>query len=316
MSNFNVDASTILLVRGGSRAYGTSTPTSDLDIKGICIEPIDHMIGFLHNFEQRERSVAKGDPHDEVIYSLRKFAKLAADCNPNIIEVLFVEEEDILASTALGRELIEARDVFLSKKARFTFSGYAFSQLKRIKSHRAWTEDPPKGPPSRSEFGLSETSKISKGELATLEALLSGGIEAELSQDVQLLFAQEKRYQAAKARWEGYKKWIEERNPIRAELERRCGYDSKHGMHLIRLMRMCKEILNGDGVLVRRPDAQELLEVRNGGWSYERLIEEAERLESECEHLYLVSSLPKAPDRVRINEIVIYLTKRFHGGVS
>ena len=203
MSNFNVDAHTILLVQGGSHAYGTNISTSDLDIRGICIEPIDHMIGFLHNFEQQERLVARGEPRDEVIYSLRKFAKLAADCNPNVIEVLFVEKEDILVPTPLGQELIEARNVFLSKKARFTFSGYAFSQLKRIKAHRAWMQDPPNAPPSRSKFGLSEASKISKSELATLEALLGRGMEVELSQDAQILLAREKRYQAVKAQWEG-----------------------------------------------------------------------------------------------------------------
>lgn len=310
MSNFNVDAHTILLVRGGSHAYGTSVPSSDLDLRGVCIEPIDHMIGFLHNFEKQERS-ANNDSHDEVIYSLRKFAKLAADCNPNVIEILFIENEDVLVCTPFGRELIDVRDAFLSKKARFTFSGYAFSQLKRIKTHRAWTQDPPKGPPTRGEFELSGTSKISKSELATLEALLGRGMEVELSQDAQILLAREKRYQAAKAKWEGYRKWVEERNPARAELERKCGYDSKHGMHLIRLMRMCREILNGDGVLVRRPDAQELLEIRNGGWPYEKLIEEADRLEGECEALYLTSVLPKAPDRVVINDMVVDLTKRF-----
>ena len=32
-----VDASTILLVRAGSHAYGTNTPTSDLDVRGIIL---------------------------------------------------------------------------------------------------------------------------------------------------------------------------------------------------------------------------------------------------------------------------------------
>src|ERR1044072_8096814 len=140
--NFDLDARTILKVKHGSHAYGTNVVTSDVDVKGVCIEPLSHQLGFLHSFEQHELMASRGHSHDLVIYSLKKFAKLAADCNPNIIEVLHVDDSDVLFIDEFGDRLREIRDEFLSKKAKFTFSGYAHAQLKRIKTHRAWLLDP------------------------------------------------------------------------------------------------------------------------------------------------------------------------------
>ncbi len=112
--------------------------------------------------------------------------------------------------------------------------------------------------------------------------------------------------------WEKYHIWKRTRNAARAELEAKYGYDTKHGGHLIRLMRMCKEILEGNGVLVKRPDAQEILEIRNGAWSYERLIEEANRLERECDELYKTSSLPHKPDIHKLNDLCVEIVHEYH----
>src|SRR5690606_2889873 len=144
--NFDVESRTILKVKHGSHCYGLNTPTSDLDIKGICIEPLPYHLGFAKNFEQFIQEASKGHEHDLVIYSFKKFAKLAADANPTVIEVLFTENEDILFCDSFGLEIREFRQNFLSSKAKHTFMGFAHSQLKRIKTHRAWLRNPPAAP--------------------------------------------------------------------------------------------------------------------------------------------------------------------------
>lgn len=307
--NFDVKERTILLVRHGSHAYGTNVATSDEDFKGVCIEPTAYHLGFLHSFEQHERMANKGHDADLVVYSLKKFAKLAADCNPNIIEVLHVADEDVIEMDRFGQTLRERANLFLSKKARHTFSGYAHAQLKRIKTHRAWLLDPPQAPPSRKEFGLPEERKVSKGELGAFQAL---GAEVEvLPKEVVTLFTREKAYQAKVTQFKQYLNWVKTRNPARAELEAKFGYDTKHGMHLLRLMRMCKEILMGQGVVVRRPDAEELLAVRRGEKSYDELIEEAERLDRECGELYETSPLPHKPNREALDRLVVDMTQEY-----
>lgn len=170
---FDVEARSIYITKHGSQAYGLATPTSDLDIKGVCIEPTAYHLGYLNHFEQQERLAAKGHPADSVIYSLKKFAKLAAECNPNIIEVLHVSDSCIITCDNAGDRLRAHKDDFISKKAMHTFSGYAFSQMKRIKSHRSWLLNGPKHKPTRAEFGLNENPDMPTGQLKAAQAAVA-----------------------------------------------------------------------------------------------------------------------------------------------
>lgn len=79
--NFDIDARTILLVNHGSHAYGLNTLMSDLDVKGVCVKSKEAYFGFTQRFEQREHMGGKdaADGVDRVIFSLDKFASLAAD---------------------------------------------------------------------------------------------------------------------------------------------------------------------------------------------------------------------------------------------
>lgn len=311
---FDVDRRTILLVRHGSYAYGLNTPQSDEDFKGVCIKPKEAYFGFVQRFEQFEHMGSKTDGVDKVVYSLDKFVKLAADCNPNIIEVLHVDDFDVLACDAFGEELRDKRNDFISKKAKHTFSGYAHTQLKRIKTHREWITNPPTEPPSREKFGLSAETKLSPSELGAAQAQWKSELEmqqAGLPKNLITLYTKEHQYQAAATRWTQYQTWLKTRNPARANLELKFGYDTKHGSHLIRLMRMCKEIMSGMGVIVKRPDREELLAIKMGGRELDSLIEEAERLEAECDELYVTSHLRKEPDRAMLDAWLVDLTDRY-----
>ena len=309
--NFDVSARTIFFARHGSHAYGLNIESSDEDYKGICIKPKEFYFGVLNSFEQHEHMGSKSDGIDSVTYSLDKFCKLAMDCNPSIIEVLHVSESDVLKIDAFGEELRHHRNDFISKKAKFTFSGYAHAQLQRIKSHRSWLLNPPKDKPERSSFHLSETSKVSASELGAFNASIQSGLEIELPKDVLTLYTREKAYQSAFQHYTQYVNWIKTRNSARAELEAKFGYDTKHGMHLIRLMRMCKEILASGKVNVKRDDREDLLLIRSGSRSYDNLIEEADNLNEECDKLYVTSTLQKEPNRKMLDTMIVSLTSRY-----
>lgn len=330
---------TIIFGRHGSHAYGLNTATSDEDFKGVAIPPREYFVGFLNRFEQAESK----SPYDLVVYDIRKFMTLAADCNPNIIEVLWADQMWV---TDAGQKLLDSRDLFLSKKAKHTFSGYAISQLKRIKTHYRWLKHPPAAPPTRSEFGLPERTVIPADQLMAAQSavekkLLMWGLdildgvepairiaiqqkmaeclaEMGMSNDEQFraaartigyddnfihLLDLERQYTGRLREWQQYEHWKATRNEVRSELERKHGYDTKHAMHLVRLLRMCREILEGKGVIVKRPDREELLAIRNGAWEYEALIEWAEKEDKELEQLYATSTLPKTADRVKLDEL-------------
>jgi len=122
----------------------------------------------------------------------------------------------------------------------------------------------------------------------------------------------ERRYKAARNNWDSFKKWEKERNPVRAEQERKYGYDTKHASHLLRLMRMCVEILEGKGVIVKRPDREELLAIKlYGAMKYDDLIAEARRLDELCNELYKTSTLRHAPDRNKLDAIVVAMTEEY-----
>jgi len=309
--NFDVDKRTVYKCIHGSRAYGTNTENSDTDIKGIAIAPKEIILGFNVGFEQQELMAHNGHPNDKTIYSLQKFAKLASDCNPNIIEMLYVDDSDILFMDEFGAELRSVRDEFLSKRIKFTMSGYAFSQIKRMKTHRGWLLNPPSHQPTRQEFGLPETVKISQSDMGAYHSLIEQNGNIELPHDIVQLFCAEKAYQSAKMYYDQYENWKNTRNKARAELEAKSNFDTKHGAHVIRLMRMCKEVLSTGKVNVKRPDREELLAIRNGAWAYERLIEEAEKNEKECDELYKTSALKKEPDRNKLNNIIVDITERY-----
>ncbi|HNN94580.1 MAG TPA: nucleotidyltransferase domain-containing protein [Pseudomonadota bacterium] len=355
MKRAQVDPGILLLVRAGSHAYGTSLPTSDIDLRGVFVPPRDHILGLrrVEQYEERGSPATATQPEqpDLVVYELRKYMALAADANPNILEIVFVEEGDVLQQSESGRKLRAHRHLFLSKKAKYTFSGYATAQLKRIESHRRWLLHPPSAPPQRRDFGLPERTIIPKDQLAAAEALIrkqvaewentlptfgidvtdsaalielrermvatltamglasdearlrAAGRTIGLDDNFIELLDREHKYAQKSREWDSYRKWCDERNETRAELERRHGYDTKHGMHLVRLMRMCREILTLGEIRVRRPDAAELLSIRAGAWSYERLLDFARQQEAELSALYQTCTLPHTPDHERINEL-------------
>lgn len=299
-----LEQGTIFVTLAGSRAYGTSTPKSDTDYRGIAIAPKNITLGFAQGFDQ----VVQNQPTDMVIYGLQKFMKLAASSNPNIIEILYTDPDDWHVATPIFMELYKHRDLFLSQSAKQTFSGYAISQLKRIKNHRGWLLNPPTHQPTRKEFGLNDTKKISKSVMGAFDNLADRH-SAKFDGEVMQLLEAEKRYNTALVHWKQYNQWKRARNEARAKTEADNGFDTKHAMHLIRLMRMCKEILTDGKVVVKRPDAEELLAIRNGAWTYDELIEQAEILDAECEVLYKAGNhgLPRKPNMKRLNELCVRL---------
>ena len=113
----------MLLGLGGSYAYGTNNENSDIDFRGITLNMPSDLIG-LTEFEQYEDSGT-----DTVIYSFNKMVKLLLECNPNTCEILGLDHDQYLIKSRLGQELLDNRNLFLSKRAAKSFGGYASGGL-------------------------------------------------------------------------------------------------------------------------------------------------------------------------------------------
>ena len=171
MTEFNLRDRTILLTVAGSRAYGIETETSDLDVKGILVPPVEYYLGtkkleqvedtgsiypaFKNDLTKDQARVVHTHGMEGTVFELRKFLQLAAGGNPNILDVLFCRDQDVIHATNAGWLLRGVRKKFLTKKCLHTFTVYATSQARRIETHRKWLLDPPDHEPTREEFELS-----------------------------------------------------------------------------------------------------------------------------------------------------------------
>jgi predicted nucleotidyltransferase len=131
----------ILLSTVGSTAHGLNLPgTDDHDEMGVCIEPPSHVIG-LRTFEQnvfRTKPQGVRSEHgdtDRVIYSARKFCRLALSGNPSILTLLYAPP-DKLDEHGYGDSLIRLRDAFSARSAGKAFLGYMTQQRQRLLGER------------------------------------------------------------------------------------------------------------------------------------------------------------------------------------
>jgi hypothetical protein len=302
------DVTVIFETIHGSRAYGLATESSDTDLRGVFVPRALAFMGFIDVPDQLEPAP------ERVLYEIRKFFRLAAACNPTVIEVLFTDASDHVAVSPEGRQLLDRRREFLSRLAGDSFGKYGLAQLHRIRTHRRWLLSPPERKPERRDFGLPERLTVPRDEQGAVEAMIRDGrlAEAELPSSFLALLDRERRYRTALREWQQYQEWKRSRNPIRAELESQYGYDTKHAMHLIRLLRMAVEIMSNGEVLVRRPDANELLDVRRGALTFDALLEQAEALGSRLKALTDSSPLPTRPDEARLNDFCADLVAQVH----
>lgn len=107
--------------------------------------------------------------------------------------------------------------------------------------------------------------------------------------------------------FKSYETWLEQRNLQRWVDVESHGQkiDGKNLLHLVRLLNMAREIAEGKGIVVRRPNAQELIDIRQGKVDLQTLIDYVESEIKEIDILYKNSTLPDKFDMKLIEDILI-----------
>lgn len=225
------DAGTILKVLAGSHIHGLNTPTSDRDEDAIVVEPLEAAWGLGQPWEDTDRIGVEGQP-DQKWFSLRKWCRMAANGNPNFLLMLFAPPQNILHQNALGTQLRDMRDLFISQQCIRSHLGYMKGQRTRLVNHQR-------------EFG-------------------AGG---------------------------GHGK-------PRFDLIEQFGYDTKFGMHLIRLGCQGVEIATSGTVTLpmAEPLRSQLMEIREGKLELNHILGWAADLEARMEGALRSSTLPETPN--------------------
>lgn len=103
--------------------------------------------------------------------------------------------------------------------------------------------------------------------------------------------------------------WKVNRNDKRALLEEKFGYDTKHGMHLVRLLSSCKNILlTGDyNPSLKGRDLEIIQKIREGKYKYENLLKKSDNLLNDIDTIVKnkSTSLPLQANEEAINELML-----------
>lgn len=288
----------------GSVAHGMYVPKSDpdsiddKDVMGVYIASLEHYLGFGRE-EVYERW--EGD-WDCVFYELKKFIGLLLNCNPNVLSLLWLKPNGIIYENAWGTRLREQRDLFVTKKAYHSFSGYAHAQFKKMISFNQEAQELMQQLEDQLvSCGIDPESCDAGDSLRTLAGGPFVGATTEMMEIVKRYRGERRRYYSG-----GYM------GKKRRELVRRVGYDAKNAAHLIRLLRMGIEFLIEGTIYVERADAPELLDIKRGAWSLDKVKTEAERLFQLSQEAYVRSSLPAEPDRARAEKLCVDLISEYH----
>ena len=122
----------------GSRAYGTNISTSDTDIKGVYILPIDNILG--NNYIEQ----VNDDKNDIVYYEIRRFLELLQSNNPTLLELLSLPDDCILYKHPIFDEILNNKDKFITKGCKNSFGGMSVQQIQKAKGQNKkqnWEKD-------------------------------------------------------------------------------------------------------------------------------------------------------------------------------
>ncbi len=318
----------------GSVAYGVSSDTSDMDIYSFCVPSKDivfpHLAGEINGFGKKAERFEQFQQHhikdmevrkeyDIVVYNIVKYFQLTAECNPNMVDSLFVPPNCVLHRTDIGDLVRNNRKLFLSKKAVHTFKGYAFSQLelckgkthKGLKELLAFEED--NNISHKIRFKKVVEIMESKGATITSEVReLVDNVSKycyDLSAPIpELTDEQWKKY------YELYVNAID--HSVRAEMIKFYGVDVKFMYHIVRLINEARQILLEGDIDLQR-DREHLKAIRRG----EVPFEEVQKwfFEQEKAIMKIADDSNAVPHNVRweeLRQLLINCLEQYYGNLE
>lgn len=314
----NLGNNIIILTLGGSHAYGTDNENSDLDIRGCALNSKMQILT-NDNFEQFTNEAT-----DTTIYAFNKLVTLLCNVNPNTIEMLGNKPEHYFYVSPVGQELIDNAHLFLSKRAVYSFGGYANQQLRRLenKSNRMAGQ-------AQNEEHIYKTIEHASYDFKSryfkmpddaiklyIDKAVQEGYDTEIFMDVNLTHYPLRDY---KGIWAEMQSIVKSYSKIGRRNGKAIGHNklSKHMMHIVRLYIMCLDILEKEKIITYRENEHDLLmDIRNGKYldsnsqPTDGFYEMVDAFERKLEYAKKHTNLPDNPDYKVINEFVASVNER------
>lgn len=314
----------IVKMEFGSTVYGTTVPTSDVDVKGVYL-PNSRDIIFGTALPSINKNTKKGsdskntaDDKDEEYYSLKKYVDLLLEGQTVALDMLFVPEKHMITQDYTIWTEIQANKSKFLHSGYSSFVGYCKTQANKygIKGSRMnavqaileylrmlINNDNIHSKLSRFQdsietFVMNENDEFIK--IVMLENAQKTGLEPYLEVcNRKVAFHATFKYaiDTFQKIWDNYGE--------RARLaQSNDGIDWKALMHAVRISKQAKELLLTHNVTFPRPEKDLLLKIRKGEMPYQDVAELIELGLQEIESAALVSTLPKEPDRVWAEQLI------------
>lgn len=316
-TNPHLGGSMLFATFGGSHAYGTNKPTSDIDIRGCALNSKRDLLGRT-NFEQMIDNET-----DTTIYAFNKLIGLLENCNPNTIEMLFCRPDSYVFFHPIGKMLIEKRDMFLSQKAVQSFGGYANQQLRRLEcavardrlSQAKKEEYTLNSMKSSMKHFEEKYTEFDKGSIVLYTAESTReDCDTEIFTDINLTHYPAREFNCIMNELSNVLGTYEKLNHRNHKKDEE--HLNKHAMHLIRLYLTCIDLLeNGEFSTYREKDIPLLMSIRNGAYQnedgtykqefFDMVSDYERRMNYAKEH----TVLPPKPNYKQIEEFVVYVNE-------
>ena len=317
---YNIGNRILMLGFGGSHAYGTSTETSDIDIRG-CAIPSKQDILLMKDFGQ-----VTDEATDTVIYSIHKLFHLMAQCNPNTIEILGLEEDGIIYEHPLWKRIRNNANLFLSKRCIHTFGGYANSQLRRLETKSAREN----GQAQREQYILGSIKNGEKTFKENYQRMPDDAMKLYIDKSEKEDFDTEIMVDLNVTHYpmrdltnlmNDYHSIVRDYDKIGKRNSKAIEHSKlgKHMMHLVRLYFMVFDILEKEEIHTYRKEEHDLLmDIRNGHFlkdgitPTEEFYKLLDDLDKRFEEAKYTTKLPDTPDMTAINKLLTDTICRYY----
>jgi hypothetical protein len=310
----------------GSQLYGTATASSDTDIKTVYVPAARDIL--LQRATQNTRHGRAKAPNERNVATdidaedvpVQNFLRLLADGHPTMLDMLFAPAANMLAiPDPVWHEIVTQRERIVTRRA-VRFINYCRTQAKRygIRGSRLWE--------LRMTIEWLEKMIVLHGEHARL------GIAGEAMQPWlaarSFAFTEIVTRQSAKGESLLHLRCCDKMMPLTASLrstravfcrqfdlygerarqaETNEGVDWKAVGHAVRLGEQACEFLTTGFVTFPRPNAADLLAIRQGQVSYHTVATRIEALFDDIQRAAEASSLRDEPDQAFIDELVAHV---------
>lgn len=299
---------TILKIKSWSHLYWTATPTSDVDYLWVFIPEVKYYTWLekIEELDQWIKSVWENwkntqDAVDCKLYELRHYCRLAMKNNPNILEMLFANKENIEEITKEWQILVDNAHLFPYAWLIKTYFWYAKSQehkmTMKVDNRQAlelaqrWLD---KQDPQKRVLDLDHPFDKKWNDHFKIWDIMVP-VTAKVSQVLNKYVG--KRLEQASRR---------------AKMREESGYDHKFASHLIRLLLQAKQLLTHGSLSFPIPESTLVTDIKLWKMKLDDVLHISKWLKEE---IRLIEkwwhNLPTKPRYDEINELLMSITSNY-----